>query len=123
MVIKYARRLDDRDLAGTSDPYTTITAYTPTGYSSSGRTHHIRGDESPDWNYVFNAGCYKQWTKFYFKVYDSDIIGGDDALSYGQYVYLTTLFRLPTCRHTVSLVDGGRGTTTLHMPVKDVAKF
>lgn len=112
IVIKYASGLDDRDgfLAGDSDPYTRVTAYTASGQTSSVQTTHDQGDESPEWHHVFNAGCNKQWTKFYFRVYDKDV-GRDDALSGGQYVYLSSLSRLPSCRYNVRLVGGGGSIT------------
>lgn len=112
VVIKRARGLSDRDgfLKGDSDPYTKIRAYTSTGYSESGRTRYIQGDESPTWNHRFNAGCGHTWNRFYFRIYDDDW-GSDDALSSGQYVYLADLDSLPKCDLTVD-VQGGRGTIT-----------
>ena len=111
VVIKYAWGLDDEDwIAGDSDPYTKITAFDMDGYSTSDQTPHRQGDESPTWNYYFNAGCGRQWKRFYFEVWDADF-GFDDRLSSGQSIYLTSLSSLPSCRHTVSLVGGGGSIT------------
>lgn len=111
MLIRYARGLSDRDgfLKGDSDPYTTITAYSSRGRSVSGQTRYIQGDESPDWNHWFNAGC-DYWERFYFRIYDSDW-GSDDALSSGQTIYLRNLNSLPSCTLTIPVV-GGRGSIT-----------
>ena len=107
--IKYARGLDDKDgfLAGDSDPYVRVYTYSYSGHRASVKTRHIKGDQSPDWNHWFNAGCGKNWYAFYFKVFDSDV-GSDDSLSSGQYVYLTSLSSLPSYNYRVNLV-GGRG--------------
>ena len=112
VVIKYAWGLDDEDgiAAGDSDPYTKITAFDMDGYSTSDQTPHRHGDESPTWNYYFNAGCGRQWKRFYFEVWDADF-RFDDRLSSGQSIYLTSLSSLPSCRHTVSLVGGGGSIT------------
>ena len=113
MVIKYARGLRDTDGSGKgdSDPYTKITAYSTTGYSKSFQTHRVKGNENPNWNSIFNAGCNRKWSYFYFKVWDNDS-GPNDPLSSGQFVYLTSLPRLPACRHTVTLTPVASGTIT-----------
>ena len=107
IIIKYARGLDDKDgfLAGDSDPYVRVTAYSISGHSASTKTRHIQGDESPDWNHRFNAGCGRNWNRFFFKVYDRDV-GSDDSLSSGQYVYLTSLSCPPSYSYRVDLVGG-----------------
>ncbi len=113
VVIKHARGLSDRDswFAGRSDPFTRITAYTTSGQTSRGRTSEKSETHSPVWHYTFRAGCNEQWEKFYFKVYDEDGPLGEDSLSSGQEVYLTSLDTLPARDYTVQL-RGGSGTIT-----------
>lgn len=122
MVIKYGRGLDAGGYhARLIDAYTTITAHATSGHASSGQTH---ASLIHRWDYVFNAGCNKEWTNFYFKVHERrghgeeleffqppHTVTQELELSSGQYVHLTSLPGLPMCSHTVGLT-GGSGTIT-----------
>ena len=86
----YARSasVQDRDgwLAGDSDPYVRVTAYTYCGRSSQLSTRHIQGDNSPHWYQWLDFGN-NNWYSYYVQVFDSDN-GNDDSLS-GSHMYYT----------------------------------
>ena len=79
--VRYGHSLPDRDgwLAGDSDPYVQVTAYSRTGRTSTLRTSHRQGDESPEWNQWLDFGT-SSWSRFSVRVYDRDV-GSDDSLS------------------------------------------
>lgn len=85
---RYGSGLPDRDgwLAGDSDPYVKVTAYRQSGGSSTLRTGHDQGDESPEWYQWLDFGV-DSWIRFAVKVYDRDP-GSDDSLSSTTTYYL-----------------------------------
>ena len=87
---RYGSGLPDRDgwLAGDSDPYIRVIAYTSGGGSRSLRTGEDRGDESPEWNQWLDFGV-DSWSRFTVQVYDEDV-GSDDSLSSVSTYYVSS---------------------------------
>lgn len=85
---RYGSGLPDRDGwgAGDSDPYVKVTAYRLSGGTTTLRTRHDQGDESPEWNQWLDFGV-DSWTRFTVRVYDADV-GSDDSLSSTSTYYL-----------------------------------
>ena len=88
---RYGSGLPDRDgwLAGDSDPYVRVIAYSSSGSTTSLRTADDRGDESPEWNQWLDFGV-DNWSRFTVQVYDEDV-GSDDSLSSVTTYYLSSL--------------------------------
>ena len=87
---RYGSGLPDRDgwLAGDSDPYVRVIAYSSSGSTRSLRTGDDRGDQSPEWNQWLDFGV-DSWSRFTVQVYDEDT-GSDDSLSSVSTYYLSS---------------------------------
>ena len=88
--VRYGHSLPDRDgwLAGDSDPYVKVVAYTRNGHPTTLQTSHRQGDESPEWNQWLDFGV-DSWSRFSVQVYDRDP-GSDDSLSNTRNYYLSS---------------------------------
>ena len=82
----YGRRLNDRDGIGKSDPYMEVKAVDSDGRTVRKISSRDKGDLSPAWYDNLNFGV-GEWKKFKVRLWDDDI-GGDDALSNTQTIYL-----------------------------------